>query len=281
VPHPGIRLHPFFLPASRGNLFAVHFQPSRSPSTDRAVVFFAPFAEELNKSRRMVALQARRFAALGLPTLLLDLYGTADSEGDFGEADLDTWRDDIESALVWLRGEGVKAFVFWGVRFGALLAVDAWQRHRDDCNIERLVLWQPVIDGKLHMNQFLRLRLAADLMRPGEKLSTADLRARLEAGDSVEVAGYTLNPRLVAGIDALHMERMCAPGMPRLDWLEVVPNAERSIAAHSRKLIEQCTAHGVELHVRTVTGESFWNTPEITAVPALLDATTASLEGSS
>lgn len=261
----------FFLPGSTGNLFALYFAPQRPVAVPRGILFFPPFAEEVNKSRRMVALQARRFAAAGYAVLLLDVFGTGDSAGDFGEARWEIWRDDVSRAARWLVDHGCAQLTFWGLRSGALLAAD----RLGDCDVpvERLLLWQPVVRGEQLMTQFLRLRLAADLMKQGEKTTTQELRASLSAGQSVEVAGYLLAPDLVACIDRLELKTLLRGNTPPVQWLEVVPATERPLSPASRAVIEHWQQQGITVRADCVAGEPFWNTPEITVVPALLERT--------
>ena len=61
-----------------------------------------PFAEEMNHSRRMATLQAHRLAALGIDVLVVDLFGTGDSAGDFADARWETWQEDAKAAVAWL-----------------------------------------------------------------------------------------------------------------------------------------------------------------------------------
>jgi len=75
---------PFFLPASRGERFCI-FHPAAG-ALRGAVLYLHPFAEEMNKSRRMAALQSRMLAARGIAVLQIDLFGCGDSSGDFGDA---------------------------------------------------------------------------------------------------------------------------------------------------------------------------------------------------
>ena len=56
---------PFFLDGGAGSLFAVHLPAASADGPREAVLLFPPFAEELNKCRRQVMLQARAFAASG------------------------------------------------------------------------------------------------------------------------------------------------------------------------------------------------------------------------
>ena len=56
-------LEAFFLPAAPGERFCLAHAPAREPRG--AIVYVHPFAEEMHKSRRMAALQARLLAARG------------------------------------------------------------------------------------------------------------------------------------------------------------------------------------------------------------------------
>jgi len=51
-----------------------------------SVLYGHPFAEEMNKSRRMAGLQARALARAGYDVLQIDLRGCGGSSGDFGDA---------------------------------------------------------------------------------------------------------------------------------------------------------------------------------------------------
>lgn len=262
---------PFFLTGSFGDIFCSFIMPSDNKAVTRAVVFFPPFAEEMNKSRRMVTLQAERLANLGLACLIVDLYGTGDSQGDFGEASWEIWLDNMQTALHWLVAQGITRVTYWGLRLGALLALQSV--NSTTLAVEKIVLWQPVSRGDTVMTQFLRLRLAADLMTNGQKITPKDLRDTLTAGHAVEVAGYTLAPALVTAIDGLDITPLAQPGMPDIEWIELLPSEQRPMGAVSRKVIDSWQQSGMNVRTHCVIGESFWVTPEITTVPNLLTIT--------
>jgi hypothetical protein len=75
-------MHPAFIDGSGGRLFTLYFAPDAAVSARGGLLFIPPFAEELNRSRHMVVKTARALAAAGWGVLLLDLFGTGDSEGD-------------------------------------------------------------------------------------------------------------------------------------------------------------------------------------------------------
>lgn len=269
-------VRPFFIQGESGNLFAQHF-PSQDTSTRKGLLCFPPFAEELNKSRRMIALQARRCAELGYDVLVLDLYGTGDSAGDFGEASWSRWRKDMLVGLRWLRERGLDVVDFWGLRIGALLALDVARDPAAE-GLSRMLLWAPVQKGQMFVTQFLRLKMAADLATAGggAGVDTKQLRAALQQGEMVEVAGYDLNPALVLPLDELNMQTLRPLGGVRVDWFEVTAE-NRPLSPASAKLAESWREAGVQVAIQPVTGEPFWSTPEITLAPDLLDATTGVL----
>ena len=110
-----------FLEGASGTpLFALHH---RAPGTPRGVVLYLhPFAEEMNKVRRMAALQARALASAGYAVLQLDLRGCGDSGGEFHEASWAGWLDDAELGARWLRQRHPDAPLWlWGARAGNLI----------------------------------------------------------------------------------------------------------------------------------------------------------------
>lgn len=264
-----VAIEPFFLNGARGRLFALEVAPAHGHAVEFGVLLCAPFAEELNRTRRAVQLAARRIASCGASVLLLDLYGTGDSEGEFDQARWEIWREDLVRAAQWLRARSAARVALWGVRLGAGLALEL---ARDE-PCEELLLWQPVTKGALFLRQFLRLRVAADMLADDPASSVEALRARLAAGAGVEIAGYELAPELARAIDAFDLERLAGPHLPPVHWLEAVAEPERPLAAASRALIERWQSSGVEVRARTAVAQPFWGTPEIVVPAGFLDAT--------
>lgn len=262
---PGAR--PFFLPASPGQRFCLFHPPVAGRPARGAILYVHPFAEELNQSRRMAALQARAFAAAGYGVLQIDLYGCGDSDGDFADARWHIWQHDLVLACAWLTRHADGPLTLWGLRLGALLALDAAAALAPS----RLILWQPVLDGKAHIDQFLRLLLASQMVSADSEAAPA--RQRLAAGASVEVAGYTLAAELAAAIDALDaLDNMAlAPACP-VHWFELTA-ASAALAPRAARVAERWRGAGVALDLRQVPGQPFWNGIEIVECQALLAAT--------
>lgn len=267
-----VQLNAFFLPAGKGKLLCVCYSPVATQMPARGILFFPAFAEEMNKSRRIVAEQARAFASLGHTVLLVDWFGTGDSEGDSGEADWNTWASDVDYAMRWMQDQGIEQVCFWGMRLGALLALDSARHYPDRLN--GILLWQPLSKGRNFLTQFLRLRLAADLVRAGEKITTRSLREQLDAGNSIEVAGYELSSKLAADIDELDIGELLAEYSGKLLWLEMLASEERPVPVATRKLIDELQSRRRDISFHQVICEPFWLLPELVVVPALLEAST-------
>ena len=265
---------PFFLKNGAGQRFCLYHRPAGA--SRGAVLYVHPFAEELNRSRRMAALQARRLAAYGYGVLQIDLYGCGDSSGDFGDARWDVWKHDLATAAAWLRERLEQPVTLWGLRLGALLALDYAREARHP--LGPMLLWQPVGDGSSYLTQFLRLRtMGAKLgdestTHPG----TQELRAALQSGQTLEIAGYDLTSELALAIDSLTAPEVMVPAAP-VHWFEVVGTLGQGPGAATNRVAAAWRNHGADLQVHAVPGPPFWTTSEISTSPALLDATTTAL----
>jgi exosortase A-associated hydrolase 2 len=268
----GLRQEVFHLAVEGGQRLCIWRAPERGAL--RGVVVHVPaFAEEMNKCRPMVALAARRLAASGFGVLEIDLLGCGDSTGDFADASFDAWIDDIVAAARWVRGREDAALWLWGARAGALLAAAATHHLAEAASV---LLWQPVLAGRVMLSQFLRLKLAADaLAGDGEPTGTRQLREELACGAPIDVAGYRLTPVLAAGIEAAALA--FAPTVRRVVWLEVGAAAQPVPGPAARTAIAKLREGGTPVHAAAVGGPGFWQTVEIEMCPALVDATVAAL----
>ena len=119
---------PFHIATAHGRCFALH-HPSATPDVRARVLYVPPFAEEMNKSRRMAALAARALSAAGADVLQIDPHGTGDSSGEFRDASWQGWVDDIVEAARWLQqAPGDAPLWLWSLRAGCLLAAEAADR---------------------------------------------------------------------------------------------------------------------------------------------------------
>lgn len=242
-----------------------------------SVVYVHPFAEEMNKSRRMASLQSRALAAAGYAVLQIDLFGCGDSSGDFSETGWDVWQQDVALGVRWIAERMKGGVTLWGLRLGALLALDA-ARFCDPLP-EGFVLWQPVLTGEALLTQFLRLKLASEMLSDGSaKTGVRELRAQIASGVPLEVGGYTLAPQLMESIDGLRLSDM-KPHDSMVHWLEVVAEPGRELSPAARRVADAWMHGGVRLEIQCVPGQPFWSTVETTECPPLIAATSKILVG--
>ena len=181
----------FFLPSAAGQRFALLYTPEPATKQRGAVVYVHPFGEELNKSRRMAALQARAMASAGYSVLQIDLLGCGDSTGDFGDATWEAWLADVRLACAWLQERTAAPLWLWGLRSGCLLVNEAAQRMPTPV---KLLLWQPVLSGKQFLQQFLRLKVAAEMLASDGKGVTQG-KPRAEKAKAPEVVPDSTEPK--------------------------------------------------------------------------------------
>ncbi len=271
---------PFFLDASPGKRFCLYHPPVGNTSLNQALIYLHPFAEEMNKSRRMAVLQAKAFAAAGVGVLQIDLYGCGDSEGDFSDATWAIWKDDIAHAKRWLTQTGFASVHYWGLRLGALLALDYAANEEEGIDPAKFVLWQPVVNGKSFLTQFLRLKLVSGLMADdAAKVSGVQVfREKLAAGEPLEIAGYMLSPAMAAAIDELKLSQLVVRNS-EIYWFEITPDTGRGISPAGISVVEAWSRSGIYPEVTCIPGLPFWATQEISECPELLTATVKVFSG--
>ena len=240
-----------------------------------SVLYVHPFAEELNRSRRMASLAAMAFAQEGWAVLQMDGHGCGDSEGDFGDATWSGWIDDIERAHEWLARQVPGPVAVMGLRTGALLAANWLARHGRHLP---LLAWAPVLQGKQYLTQFLRIRLGADIAHSQEgKAVLSQLRASLQAGEPVCIAGYWLSPTMAAELEGAVLQ--LAPGHAGPVLMLEVAGAEGSdLSPALENWTDAARRAGLQCQARTVQGQRFWQSQEVETAMALIPASLDALK---
>lgn len=268
---------PFFLDTPSGRLFAVHHRPDIAKRVRGHVLCVLPFNEEMNRCRSMVTLQARALAEIGFGTLVLDMLGTGDSEGQLVDARWPLWLENLTAGAAWLDTQPGGCRVIWGIRLGAILAANAHAAAADPR--VSLVLWQPVSDGKTHLTQFLRVRIAANMDRSDlPKETTASMRERLAGGESVEVAGYEIHSELAAAIDAAKLTEHKLSSGTQVFWLEHASADKPALTPARQALLARWPGVEATVDAQVFSGPAFWQVYERVVAPAAIAQTTAWLK---
>lgn len=252
------RIQARFLEGARARVFALLRRPAEP--TGPAVLIAPPFAEEMNKTRKMFSNVGQALLARGVATILVDPYGTGDSEGEFRDASWEGWVEDLARAAEWAAHEGFPVRGLLCVRLGCLLGARLAQRGLFE--VQSSVFWQPVIEGDRFVTQFLRLRVAASMMEETRE-TVSGLREMLRAGRCIEVAGYELAPGLAGDLEKLKLADALGSHLGALHWMEVVGDPQRPLPAASEACVSGGRSRGLEITVCTVQGEPFWESTEI------------------
>jgi len=136
-------------------------------------------------------------ARAGLHTLRFDYYGCGDSAGESDECDVDDWMRDIAKAVEELKThQSLSRIALIGLRLGATLAALVASQRTD---IESLVLWEPILNGR-------------DYLREGMIAHQAWLNAqgfgssRVDSSDGTrEMLGFPLTQAMRASIERLDL----------------------------------------------------------------------------
>lgn len=274
-----------YLSTPGGRRWLMHHAPGTA--VRGCVVACAPMGEEMNKSRRMMALQARALARAGWAVVHLDLAGTGDSDGQLDTVRWSDWCDDIALAAAWIQDRHPESanvpLCLWGLRAGALLAMDALHRHPNSLGEAHLLLWQPLSQGAPQVQQWLRLGTVAGLGRHtgSPPPSMAELKAQLanRAEDScLTLGGYRISAALLNDLQQCQPAPPPAGGTQRLLWLELQSLPEPALLPASQTRLRAWGDAGWAVTAESLSGPGFWNSVEIAECPDLLERTLQLME---
>ena len=262
---------PFFLTSGLGRIFCIYHAPVGDVKPWGNVLVIPAFNEEMNRCRSMVTIQAQALAKQGLGTLVIDLYGTGESDGDYGDARWETWLEDIRYATAWLDSQPGGCVALLGIRLGFPLAVSAVRNSRKS---SALIAWQAVLDGKNYFTLFMRMKIAANMDRTDiPKETSGGMRAQLGAGRSIEIAGYEINPELGMALDSLILAEMLPPEASKVVWFEKTGSTEGTLSPASEKVVEVWQQSGVSTESQLFDGPAFWALHERVLAPDLVAKT--------
>jgi pimeloyl-ACP methyl ester carboxylesterase len=257
----------FFFGRPAAPLFGVYHPPLSAADRDLGIVLCAPLGREYTKTHRAFRQLALRLSEAGFHVLRFDYSGCGDSAGEPVQADLARWAEDVGHAADELVDRaGVARVGLVGLRLGGTLALLAAVRRRD---VEAVVLWEPVLEGRLYL---------AELMASNTKWEDdRGLPRQHPSGDGT------------LGILGFPMGRPLRESLESLDWtLERRPARRALLLRESREamdetLLAQLERHGVQHAFHKTAPERFWqdadNGTRMFVPNASLEAVTEWLSG--
>lgn len=143
-------MNPFFFGDSKAPLYGVFHQADQS-SSKHGVLLCPPFGQEYMRSHRAIRQLAIMLSRIGIPVLRFDYRGTGDSAEKLEDVNASMWLEDVNTAIDELKDTArVDSVSLIGLRLGCLLATHAILERKD---VERLVLWDPVISGQAYIDE--------------------------------------------------------------------------------------------------------------------------------
>jgi pimeloyl-ACP methyl ester carboxylesterase len=221
-------MDPHYFGESNHQLFGI-YHPPKGVERHHGILLCPPGPQEYMWShmafRKLAALLARE----GFHVLRFDYYGTGDSGGDCEASSIAEWRANLVDAVADLKEcSGVTKVSVVGLRLGAALAALA------PLTASNLVLWEPVVDGKLYIDE-----LRATHERTFSALLFPPTIPACHCGG--DLLGFAFPPALEAEIDDINL---VAGVRSRSDHIALVISDERPEYAQLRERLQQDAAAG-------------------------------------
>lgn len=179
------------------------------PVARGAVLLIPPLVEERKGVLPIYAQCARELAANGVVSLLFDLSGSGDSQGEFEQQQPTNFSRDCTNVWLWLKQsfpQLPKAVL--GTRIGALLALELARQEPD---VKACALWAPVT-GVDFIRQLLQRRMVNDMVAYGKARATRhELEAQWQRGEVVDLDGYRFSSALHAWLQTLVVGEAAPP----------------------------------------------------------------------
>lgn len=229
-----------FIDAGGRRLFAVTHLVDDTARRELGAVIVHPLMEERQDAHPFLRNIAISLQHKGFASIRVDLWGCGDSEGEWSEATVEGWIDDVVHAAAHLRREaGVSRVVLVGLRYGAALATLAAAR----AEAAGLALIAPVLRGREYVLEVLRAYIAAEMvLNKKAGVSREGLMQRLDEGRSVNLFGYDFTPAQRDGI----LANDAAAALAQIDVPTLVVDVARTETARENSEV---------LAARTALGE--------------------------
>jgi alpha-beta hydrolase superfamily lysophospholipase len=234
-------MQPFYFGTSQQQLFGVYHAPETTTVRQSAVLLCQPLGHEYLRAHRAFRNLAVSLAAQGAHVLRFDYFGCGDSAGEGEQATVDQCLADVATAIEELKDtSGASKVSLIGLRVGATLATLTAARRSD---VDRIVLWDPVLDGHAYLADVrdLHNRWLADRMGAGAPASARD-----------ELLGFPATAAMLGQLSAATLTPL-PPIQAKGVWLMV--SEELTAYAQLREALDR---GGLTAGYGVVPGEGNW-----------------------
>lgn len=215
------------------SLFGSYNAPASGGEPHAAVVLCYPFGQEYMRAHRAYRQLASLVGRFGLPVLRFDYFGTGDSPGHGAETTLERWVGNIGAAVAEARRRsGAQRVRLAGLRLGGAAAALAAQDLGDD--IQRIVLWDPVIKGSVFLDELVEDGVTPD-------------------GSTWWTNGFPLSQRFRRGIEKVDLCQITVPST--MEVFQAISHQSEDFQAFSDSL----RSISVREETKLIPSPSDWN----------------------
>ena len=265
-----------YLPSSQNSqIFLAHYAPIEQSGVvgdPQAVIFVPPFAEEMNRSKRMYVLCARLLADAGIHSLCFDFIGTGDSSGEWGDFNYSDWKNNLIDVYRLAKKFAPKISLVT-LRDSALISLNLIKQA--DIQIDKCVLWDPIDSGEVLIRQLVRMKIASAMAGDLKKITTKEVLESVEQSGFLEVGGYHVSSELINQIKAEKISDSIEAvlALTQMHWMTTGKsnsNDAMPICLSKLNLAESLLR---QLTMHAVNDVKFWMQQEVTISPLLLRET--------
>jgi len=192
-------MHPYFFGDSDKQLYGVYDLSRSSSFKDASVMLCYPVGQEYMRSHWAFRQLASQVCEAGLHCMRFDYYGTGDSMGVTSDADLSQWRTDVKTCFTEFKDiSGISKMSLVGLRLGATIAATAYPGSN---SIQKLVLWDPVVNGSDYIKGLRDMHKSLT-----HRLSRLHkVRKHKETPGEEEILGFSFSGKMIEDIEAVNL----------------------------------------------------------------------------
>jgi uncharacterized protein len=256
-------LNPIRFGAVSRQLFGLYQEPLAHAVRGESILLCNPFGQEAIRSHRLFKVLADRLCRDGFHVLRFDYFGTGDSAGSDDEVSIAGFVADLLLAdEELLRRSGCTDRSWIGLRLGATVA--ALASVNTAVAPQRMVLWEPVVNGAAYLAELEHAHDVALEDAYGSRCATdAELKRHFARESGNEVLGFPLTQTLRQELNSLSLDSFAASTALRID---IFVNGTVPMVAGNEpqmNLERQFQLRGIETHSKLIANQIIWTADEM------------------
>lgn len=235
-------MEPMFLGEGPKQLFGCYHAPHGTVPRGFGIVMCYPVEMEYVYAHRSFRQLARRLSSAGFAVMRFDYLGCGDSAGEFAEANIEVWTDNISVAVEELRARtGLHEVCIVGMGLGGFLALKyAMERG----GVRRAVLWDPVADGRRYV---VELRSAHESLERTHGDPGRD--GGPEGGGHTELLGFAFSEELLSELQDIDTSSLL--NKPPADSVLVIDSGAEPDRQNLAERLQDTGANVIYQHMPT------------------------------